>query len=174
MAVESRWMRPGTVIEWWVMPQQIGTDDPPTADSISLRCQTKLARCKAGHGLRNARLENNMNYVFLRKCSNSSFLTWTPSAFHQTRHTLPGPSSQGVLTYPAKNRIMAMDNTSRLISPTHAWNDRCLNQISSSGEVGGCGVYTRLLNVSLAGTVFEIAGAFWLGSTIAALQAAAG
>jgi hypothetical protein len=60
---------------------------PPPAVGQSVRWQTKLASRKVCSGLRNASLKRQISTpCWLRKCSNSSFLPRTPSAFQQARH----------------------------------------------------------------------------------------
>jgi hypothetical protein len=46
--------------------------------------------------------------------------------------------------------------------------------MSSSAEVGGCAVTTRVFALGLAPTVLTLAGALFLGLTVAALAAAVG
>jgi hypothetical protein len=64
-----------------------------------------------------------------------------------------------------------MEVSSRRVRSTHAWRGRLSrrSEISSSAEVGGCGVTTSLLG--LAATFLTLAGAFLLGLTVAALVA---
>jgi len=87
MAVASKWVTPGTGTEWWTIPRQTSMVVWPHAVSLSVQWQTKLASQKACPGLRNVSLKRQMSTpCWLRKCSNSSFLLRTLSAFQQARH----------------------------------------------------------------------------------------
>ena len=100
---------------------------------------------------------------WLRKCSSSSFLPRTPSAFQQARRrTLPRTVFLGVLPYSATKRMTVfktarwravpvgreeMDVSCRRVSSTHAWRGRRSrrSEIFSSGSCGfsGRGFDTR-------------------------------
>jgi len=129
-------------------------------------------------GLRNVSFKRQMSTpCCLRKCSISSFLLRTPSAFQEGKCRF---ISHSVLPYSATNRITVfrtarcltapvgweeMDLRSRRIRLTHAWRGRWSrrSEIYSSSQVELWVGNTRSGVTGFAATVLTLAASFFLG-----------
>ena len=134
-----------------------------------------MASRKAWPELRNVPLKRQISTpCWLRKCSSSSFLPRTPSAFQQVRRrALPRTVLLGraaIFGHEENNclqdsRGMAvpvgreeMEVRSRRVSSTHAWRGRrTRSEISSSGLVGT----TRTGIVGLVASVLTLAATYF-------------
>jgi hypothetical protein len=111
------------------------------------------------------------------------------SAFHQARAGLYNALSLSVLPHPATKNITVFNTTRGWPARVgkKEMDERCptfshtcpsggrlsRSEISSSGEVLGFGISTRLLIVGIAAKDLELAGTFSLGLMVADLDAAA-
>ena len=85
MAVTSKWVTPGTGTYWSTTPRRTRVAVLPLL-STCLCGGRQLASRKVCSGVRNILLKRQISTpCWLRKCSNSSFLPRTPSAFQQAR-----------------------------------------------------------------------------------------